>query len=199
MCSGLSGAEKRGEGVRGRNWGAGLGQGRSPARGPSVPEAAPRRQISDALIRRVHLTEDQWGKGTLTPRMTTDFDLNLDNAPLLQSIHQLDFVQMKGKSVPGAPARARRLLGEVLPGRMEISLAFLAFSWPPHQPRLCFSVVKRRATACPSLQSPWLLLGLVLGLVLGAVLCRVSSVPQHQHQAGGETISAETLASHRLH
>uniref|UniRef100_A0A8C5NK94 E3 ubiquitin-protein ligase TRIM9 n=1 Tax=Junco hyemalis TaxID=40217 RepID=A0A8C5NK94_JUNHY len=53
-------------------------------------------QISDALIRRVHMTEDQWGKGTLTPRMTTDFDLNLDNAPLLQSIHQLDFVQMKG-------------------------------------------------------------------------------------------------------
>ncbi|XP_044520680.1 E3 ubiquitin-protein ligase TRIM9 isoform X5 [Gracilinanus agilis] len=52
-------------------------------------------QISDALIRRVHLTEDQWGKGTLTPRMTTDFDLNLDNTPLLQSIHQLDFVQMK--------------------------------------------------------------------------------------------------------
>ncbi|XP_041314438.1 E3 ubiquitin-protein ligase TRIM9 isoform X20 [Pyrgilauda ruficollis] len=52
-------------------------------------------QISDALIRRVHMTEDQWGKGTLTPRMTTDFDLNLDNAPLLQSIHQLDFVQMK--------------------------------------------------------------------------------------------------------
>uniref|UniRef100_A0A667GDE7 Tripartite motif containing 9 n=1 Tax=Lynx canadensis TaxID=61383 RepID=A0A667GDE7_LYNCA len=34
-------------------------------------------QISDALIRRVHLTEDQWGKGTLTPRMTTDFDLSL--------------------------------------------------------------------------------------------------------------------------
>ncbi|XP_078515861.1 E3 ubiquitin-protein ligase TRIM9 isoform X2 [Lissotriton helveticus] len=57
-------------------------------------------QISDALIRRVHLTEDQWGKGTLTPRMTTDFDLNLDSAPLLQSIHQLDFVQMK---VPAAP------------------------------------------------------------------------------------------------
>ncbi|XP_038612770.1 E3 ubiquitin-protein ligase TRIM9 isoform X6 [Tachyglossus aculeatus] len=57
-------------------------------------------QISDALIRRVHLTEDQWGKGTLTPRMTTDFDLNLDNAPLLQSIHQLDFMQMK---VPAPP------------------------------------------------------------------------------------------------
>ncbi|XP_038612768.1 E3 ubiquitin-protein ligase TRIM9 isoform X4 [Tachyglossus aculeatus] len=60
-------------------------------------------QISDALIRRVHLTEDQWGKGTLTPRMTTDFDLNLDNAPLLQSIHQLDFMQMKASSPVPAP------------------------------------------------------------------------------------------------
>ncbi|XP_075469936.1 E3 ubiquitin-protein ligase TRIM9 isoform X10 [Ascaphus truei] len=60
-------------------------------------------QISDALIRRVHLTEDQWGKGTLTPRMNTDFDLNLDSAPLLQSIHQLDFVQMKVPSLVPAP------------------------------------------------------------------------------------------------
>ncbi|XP_069495049.1 E3 ubiquitin-protein ligase TRIM9 isoform X10 [Ambystoma mexicanum] len=60
-------------------------------------------QISDALIRRVHLTEDQWGKGTLTPRMTADFDLNLDSAPLLQSIHQLDFVQMKVPSQVPAP------------------------------------------------------------------------------------------------
>nr|DBA14492.1 TPA: hypothetical protein GDO54_005451 [Pyxicephalus adspersus] len=60
-------------------------------------------QISDALIRRVHLTEDQWGKGTLTPRMTTDFDLNLDSGPLLQSIHQLDFMQMKVPSLVPAP------------------------------------------------------------------------------------------------
>ncbi|XP_015705759.1 E3 ubiquitin-protein ligase TRIM9-like isoform X2 [Coturnix japonica] len=67
---------------------------------PSLAEVAFCPQISDALIRRVHLTEDQWGKGTLTPRMTTDFDLNLDNGPLLQSIHQLDFVQMK---VPAPP------------------------------------------------------------------------------------------------
>ncbi|XP_037097110.1 E3 ubiquitin-protein ligase TRIM9 isoform X1 [Syngnathus acus] len=57
-------------------------------------------QISDALIRRVLMTESQWGKGTLTPRMTSDFDLTLDSAPLLQTIHQLDFVQMK---VPSAP------------------------------------------------------------------------------------------------
>ncbi|KAL3049688.1 E3 ubiquitin-protein ligase TRIM9 isoform X1 [Trematomus bernacchii] len=57
-------------------------------------------QISDALIRRVHMTEGQWGKGTLTPRMNSDFDLTLDSSPLLQTIHQLDFVQMK---VPAAP------------------------------------------------------------------------------------------------
>ncbi|XP_029586761.1 E3 ubiquitin-protein ligase TRIM9 isoform X3 [Salmo trutta] len=57
-------------------------------------------QISDALIRRVHVTEGQWGKGTLTPRMTSDFDLTLDSGPLLQTIHQLDFIQMK---VPSAP------------------------------------------------------------------------------------------------
>ncbi|KAF3845244.1 hypothetical protein F7725_008407 [Dissostichus mawsoni] len=57
-------------------------------------------EISDALIRRVHMTEGQWGKGTLTPRMNSDFDLTLDSSPLLQTIHQLDFVQMK---VPAAP------------------------------------------------------------------------------------------------
>ncbi|XP_053290510.1 E3 ubiquitin-protein ligase TRIM9 isoform X4 [Pleuronectes platessa] len=61
-------------------------------------------QISDALIRRVHMTESQWGKGTLTPRMNSDFDLTLDSGPLLQTIHQLDFVQLKGESpVPAAP------------------------------------------------------------------------------------------------
>lgn len=43
------------------------------------------------------MNESQWGKGTLTPRMTSDFDLTLDSGPLLQTIHQLDFVQMKGK------------------------------------------------------------------------------------------------------
>ncbi|CAL8284028.1 unnamed protein product [Lota lota] len=58
-------------------------------------------QISDALIRRVHVTEGQWGKGTLTPRMSSDFDLTLDSGPLLQTIHQLDFVQMKGETHAG--------------------------------------------------------------------------------------------------
>ncbi|CAL8297452.1 unnamed protein product, partial [Arctogadus glacialis] len=60
-------------------------------------------QISDALIRRVHVTEGQWGKGTLTPRMSSDFDLTLDSGPLLSTIHQLDFVQMKGEPFPAPP------------------------------------------------------------------------------------------------
>ncbi|XP_055014775.1 E3 ubiquitin-protein ligase TRIM9 [Boleophthalmus pectinirostris] len=61
-------------------------------------------KVSEALIRRVHMTEGQWGKGTLTPRMSSDFDLTLDSGPLLQTIHQLDFVQMKGtQRLPAAP------------------------------------------------------------------------------------------------
>ncbi|XP_054469962.1 E3 ubiquitin-protein ligase TRIM9 isoform X6 [Anoplopoma fimbria] len=65
-------------------------------------------QISDALIRRVHMTEGQWGKGTLTPRMTSDFDLTLDSGPLLQTIHQLDFVQMKVAWFTFDPASAHQ-------------------------------------------------------------------------------------------
>uniref|UniRef100_A0A3P9PV59 Tripartite motif containing 9 n=1 Tax=Poecilia reticulata TaxID=8081 RepID=A0A3P9PV59_POERE len=67
-------------------------------------------QISDALIRRVHMTESQWGKGTLTPRMTSDFDLTLDSGPLLQTIHQLDFVQMKAHAPLRCTSSRRRLL-----------------------------------------------------------------------------------------
>ncbi|KAM6917086.1 E3 ubiquitin-protein ligase TRIM9 isoform 6-T6 [Lycodopsis pacificus] len=65
-------------------------------------------QISDALIRRVHVTEGQWGKGTLTPRMNSDFDLTLDSGPLLQTIHQLDFVQMKVAWFTFDPASAHQ-------------------------------------------------------------------------------------------
>lgn len=57
------------------------------------------------------MTEGQWGKGTLTPRMTSDFDLTLDSGPLLQTIHQLDFVQMKGER---AGSRARPLIRAAL-------------------------------------------------------------------------------------
>lgn len=199
MCSGLSGAEKRGEGVRGRNWGAGLGQGRSPARGTSVPEAAPRRQISDALIRRVHLTEDQWGKGTLTPRMTTDFDLNLDNAPLLQSIHQLDFVQMKGKSVPGAPARPRHRRGEVLHGEDGNQPGFPHLLLASTSTSSLFLGGEAQSHSLPFPAIPMAVFGDGFGAGFGdsAVPCVLRTTANLG--AEGETISGETLTPHRLH
>ncbi|XP_041044125.1 E3 ubiquitin-protein ligase TRIM9 isoform X9 [Carcharodon carcharias] len=61
-------------------------------------------QISDALIKRVQVSQEQWVKGALEPKINPEFDLTLDNGPLLQSIHQLDFIQMKIPSaVPPAP------------------------------------------------------------------------------------------------
>ncbi|XP_054653012.1 E3 ubiquitin-protein ligase TRIM9 isoform X1 [Dunckerocampus dactyliophorus] len=86
-------------------------------------------QISDALIRRVLMTESQWGKGTLTPRMTSDFDLTLDSAPLLQTIHQLDFVQMKGTGA-GVPC------GRVLKKNSPSSPSSPSFSSVPAAPML---------------------------------------------------------------
>ncbi|XP_053566816.1 tripartite motif-containing protein 67 isoform X11 [Bombina bombina] len=52
-------------------------------------------QISDALIKRVQGSQEQWVKGALEPKVSPEFDLTLDNDPLLQAIHQLDFIQMK--------------------------------------------------------------------------------------------------------
>ncbi|XP_076961250.1 tripartite motif-containing protein 67 isoform X6 [Callospermophilus lateralis] len=52
-------------------------------------------QISDALIKRVQLSQEQWVKGALEPKVSAEFDLTLDSEPLLQAIHQLDFIQMK--------------------------------------------------------------------------------------------------------
>ncbi|XP_067839823.1 E3 ubiquitin-protein ligase TRIM9 isoform X7 [Heptranchias perlo] len=61
-------------------------------------------QISDALIKRVQVSQEQWVKGALEPKINPEFDLTLDNGPLLQSIHQLDFIQMKIPSaVPPVP------------------------------------------------------------------------------------------------
>ncbi|XP_043920556.1 tripartite motif-containing protein 67 isoform X2 [Protopterus annectens] len=57
-------------------------------------------QISDALIKRVQMSQEQWVKGALEPKVSADFELTLDSEPLLQSIHQLDFVQMK---LPASP------------------------------------------------------------------------------------------------
>lgn len=54
-------------------------------------------QISDALIKRVQGSQEQWVKGALEPKVSPEFDLTLDSEPLLQAIHQLDFIQMKCK------------------------------------------------------------------------------------------------------
>nr|XP_021504517.1 tripartite motif-containing protein 67 isoform X4 [Meriones unguiculatus] len=56
-------------------------------------------QISDALIKRVQVSQEQWVKGALEPKVSAEFDLTLDSEPLLQAIHQLDFVQMKSSSL----------------------------------------------------------------------------------------------------
>ncbi|XP_058019804.1 tripartite motif-containing protein 67 isoform X11 [Ahaetulla prasina] len=61
-------------------------------------------KISDALIKRVQVSQEQWVKGALEPKVSAEFDLTLDSEPLLQSIHQLDFIQMKFPlSVPPVP------------------------------------------------------------------------------------------------
>ncbi|KAM5235808.1 tripartite motif-containing protein 67 isoform 2-T2 [Ctenodactylus gundi] len=57
-------------------------------------------QISDALIKRAQLSQEQWVKGALEPKVSAEFELTLDSEPLLQAIHQLDFVQMKLPPVP---------------------------------------------------------------------------------------------------
>lgn len=52
-------------------------------------------QISDALIKRVQVSQEQWVKGALEPKVSAEFDLTLDSEPLLEAIHHLDFIQMK--------------------------------------------------------------------------------------------------------
>ncbi|KAM9778807.1 E3 ubiquitin-protein ligase TRIM9 isoform 5-T5 [Syngnathus typhle] len=53
-------------------------------------------QISDALIKRVASSQDQWVKGNLEAKVGPDFQLTLNTDALLQSILQLDFCQGKG-------------------------------------------------------------------------------------------------------
>lgn len=53
-------------------------------------------QISDALIKRVTSSQDQWVKGAQEPKVGPDFDLSLNTDSLLQTILQLDFCQGKG-------------------------------------------------------------------------------------------------------
>uniref|UniRef100_A0A671QLE8 E3 ubiquitin-protein ligase TRIM9-like n=1 Tax=Sinocyclocheilus anshuiensis TaxID=1608454 RepID=A0A671QLE8_9TELE len=57
-------------------------------------------QISDALIKRVQASQEQWVKGALEPKVCPEFALTVNTDPLMQSILQLDFTQNK---VPTAP------------------------------------------------------------------------------------------------
>ena len=57
-------------------------------------------KISDALIKRVQVSQEQWVKGALEPKVSAEFELTLDSEPLLQAIHQLDFIQMKCRGEP---------------------------------------------------------------------------------------------------
>ncbi|XP_067097910.1 E3 ubiquitin-protein ligase TRIM9 [Osmerus mordax] len=52
-------------------------------------------QISDALVKRVTSSQDQWVKGALEPKVGAEFDLTLNSDALLQTILQLDFLQSK--------------------------------------------------------------------------------------------------------
>ncbi|XP_016097919.1 E3 ubiquitin-protein ligase TRIM9-like [Sinocyclocheilus grahami] len=52
-------------------------------------------QISDALIKRVQASQEQWVKGALEPKVCPEFALTVNTDPLMQSILQLDFTQNK--------------------------------------------------------------------------------------------------------
>lgn len=54
-------------------------------------------QISDALIKRVTSSQEQWVKGALEPKVGPEFDLTLNTDSLMQTILQLDFCQSKGE------------------------------------------------------------------------------------------------------
>ncbi|XP_016337942.1 E3 ubiquitin-protein ligase TRIM9-like isoform X2 [Sinocyclocheilus anshuiensis] len=62
-------------------------------------------QISDALIKRVLASQEQWVKGALEPKVCPEFALTVNTDPLMQSILQLDFTQNKAETstVPPAP------------------------------------------------------------------------------------------------
>ena len=62
------------------------------------PRVFPRVQISDALVKRVTSSQDQWVKGALEPKVGAEFDLTLNSDALLQTILQLDFLQSKGQT-----------------------------------------------------------------------------------------------------
>uniref|UniRef100_A0A673I7N8 E3 ubiquitin-protein ligase TRIM9-like n=1 Tax=Sinocyclocheilus rhinocerous TaxID=307959 RepID=A0A673I7N8_9TELE len=61
-------------------------------------------QISDALIKRVLVSQEQWVKGALEPKVCPEFALTVNTDPLMQSILQLDFTQNKAETSTVLPA-----------------------------------------------------------------------------------------------
>lgn len=51
------------------------------------------------LISRVANTDHSWHKEWTAPRVSPHFDLTLDDKSVLKAIEQLNFIQMKRKSI----------------------------------------------------------------------------------------------------
>ncbi|XP_077367577.1 tripartite motif-containing protein 67 isoform X2 [Festucalex cinctus] len=81
-------------------------------------------QISDALIKRVASSQDQWVKGNLEAKVGPDFQLTLDTDALLQNILQLDFCQGKVESGPPVPPAPLLQLEKCCSGNNSATLAW---------------------------------------------------------------------------
>ncbi|XP_057678684.1 E3 ubiquitin-protein ligase TRIM9 isoform X2 [Corythoichthys intestinalis] len=81
-------------------------------------------QISDALIKRVASSQDQWVKGNLEAKVGPDFQLTLNTDALLQTILQLDFCQGKVESGPPVPSAPLLQLEKCCSGNNSATLAW---------------------------------------------------------------------------
>ncbi|XP_061609873.1 E3 ubiquitin-protein ligase TRIM9 isoform X3 [Phyllopteryx taeniolatus] len=81
-------------------------------------------QISDALIKRVASSQDQWVKGNLEAKVGPDFQLTLNTDALLQTILQLDFCQGKVESGPSVPPAPLLQLEKCCSGNNSATLAW---------------------------------------------------------------------------
>ncbi|XP_077443732.1 E3 ubiquitin-protein ligase TRIM9 isoform X2 [Stigmatopora argus] len=81
-------------------------------------------QISDALIKRVASSQDQWVKGNLEAKVGPDFQLTLNTDLLQQTILQLDFCQANVESGPPVPPAPFLQLEKCCSGNNSATLAW---------------------------------------------------------------------------